>query len=1048
MTTQYTTILKLALPVQGELSGTWGDVVNNNITQMVEQAVAGKAVINTWTGNSHTLTTADGTTSESRCAILELTDSGTALTGAGTVVCPTNTKLYIVDNNTAEIITVQTAAGTGVAVPVGKTMLVYCDGTNVVEGVTHANSLSLGTSTVTADKILDEDNMASDSATAIATQQSIKAYVDSQVGTVDTLSEILANGNTTGANDIDVDSAQKVQFRDADIYLNSSVDGQLDIVADTEIQIAATTVDLNGNLDVSGTALVTGVLTTTAATVFNGGFASNADSTLGTDKKVQFRDAAIYLNSSVDGQLDIVADGEVQIDTALVDINGNLDVSGTTNISGSVSFTKNAIAGVAISTTSRASNTVTVTTSAVHGLTSGDLVNVNGVADTSFNGYFTVSVSSTTVFTYSQTGADESSTGGTSTEVVYNLNASGTALNWMNGPLNIAANSGIDGLEITQSGAGNGLHVTGTTGLVGNTTLTGNLDVSGTTLVTGVLTTTAATVFNGGFASNADSTFGTDKKVQFRDSAIYINSSVDGQLDLVADTEIQIAATTIDVNGTLAFDSLKGTGATTVTNILDEDDMASDSATAIATQQSIKAYVDSQVGSFDTLAEVLAQGNTTGSTDIAVDSAQKVQFRDAAIYINSSVDGQLDIVADTEIQIAATTVDINGAVDVSGTLGVTGVATLASLVATTADINAGTIDGTTLGATTPASVAATTLSTTGAASLTNILLLGGTLPGAGNPSISLRSSDNVLYMQSGSANSVTILDSAQNTMQSTTATQHQWNISNVPKMTLDASGNLGLGVVPTTDHNPVVEALQIGSTANLFGRNDAETTTLTSNSYLSLAGYPKYITTNEASEYTQVSGNHIWYNAPSGTAGAACTQTERMRINATGQVGIGTSSPNVSYVLEVSGAVPAVMTSTSTVTSPMYGGLGVKRKTNANGNGTGIGFVLEDAGSIETEYGYIGGIIESNTAGSEDGGLLFATTLNNTRTERMRIDSNGNVGISTSSPVMPLDVIANAGANALSLRTRVGDDQNVCASMPAATWVLVKRHRLLLENLL
>jgi hypothetical protein len=249
--------------------------------------------------------------------------------------------------------------------------------------------------------------------------------------------------------------------------------------------------------------------------------------------------------------LDIVADGEVQIDTALVDINGNLDVSGTTNISGSVSFTKNAIAGVAISTTSRASNTVTVTTSAVHGLTSGDLVNVNGVADTSFNGYFTVSVSSTTVFTYSQTGADGSSTGGTSTEVVYNLNASGTALNWMNGPLNIAANSGIDGLEITQSGAGNGLHVTGTTGLVGNTTLTGNLDVSGTTLVTGVLTTTAATVFNGGFASNADSTLGTDKKVQFRDSAIYINSSVDGQLDIVADTEIQIAATTVDLNGNL-----------------------------------------------------------------------------------------------------------------------------------------------------------------------------------------------------------------------------------------------------------------------------------------------------------------------------------------------------------------------------------------------------------------------------------------------------------------------------------------------------------------
>jgi hypothetical protein len=102
------------------------------------------------------------------------------------------------------------------------------------------------------------------------------------------------------------------------------------------------------------------------------------------------------------------------------------------------------------------------------------------------------------------------------------------------------------------------------------------------------------------------------------------------------------------------------------------------------------------------------------------------------------------------------------------------------------------------------------------------------------------------------------------------------------RMRIDASGNVGIGVVPTTDHNPVVEALQIGSTANLFGRNDAEIATLTSNSYLSLAGYPKYITTNEASEYIQTSGNHIWYNAPSGTAGTSCTQTERMRIDSSG----------------------------------------------------------------------------------------------------------------------------------------------------------------------
>jgi hypothetical protein len=58
--------------------------------------------------------------------------------------------------------------------------------------------------------------------------------------------------------------------------------------------------------------------------------------------------------------------------------------------------------------------------------------------------------------------------------------------------------------------------------------------------------------------------------------------------------------------------------------------MASDSATAIATQQSIKAYVDSQVGSFDTLAEVLAQGNTTGGTNIAVGTGDDITFADSS----------------------------------------------------------------------------------------------------------------------------------------------------------------------------------------------------------------------------------------------------------------------------------------------------------------------------------------------------------------------------------------------------------------------------------
>jgi hypothetical protein len=178
-------------------------------------------------------------------------------------------------------------------------------------------------------------------------------------GVLTTTAATVFNGGFASNADSTLGTDKKVQFRDSAIYINSSVDGQLDIVADTEIQIAATTVDLNGNLDVSGTALVTGVLTTTAATVFNGGFASNADSTLGTDKKVQFRDAAIYINSSVDGQLDIVADTEIQIAATTVDLNGNLDVSGTALVTGVLTTTAATVFNGGFA--SNAASTLTVT---------------------------------------------------------------------------------------------------------------------------------------------------------------------------------------------------------------------------------------------------------------------------------------------------------------------------------------------------------------------------------------------------------------------------------------------------------------------------------------------------------------------------------------------------------------------------------------------------------------------------------------------------------------------------------------------------------------
>jgi len=76
------------------------------------------------------------------------------------------------------------------------------------------------------------------------------------------------------------------------------------------------------------------------------------------------------------------------------------------------------------------------------------------------------------------------------------------------------------------------------------------------------------------------------------------------------------------------------------------------------------------------------------SDDILMNSTERINFYDTAIYIYSSTDGQLDLVADTEIQIAATTIDINGAVALNGAItGATNITLSGELDAATLDLS-------------------------------------------------------------------------------------------------------------------------------------------------------------------------------------------------------------------------------------------------------------------------------------------------------------------------------------------------------------------------
>jgi len=200
MATQYTDILKLALPTQGELSGSWGDVVNDNITSMLEEAVAGMATISTWTTNSHTLTEANGLTSESRAAMLLLND-GAGLTAAGEVICPAKTKLYMVNNQTSYIITVKTAAGTGIAIPPANVMWVHCDGTNVGEASTYAVNMVVSNFTAT---LADIDGGTIDGVTIGATTAGAGTFTTASATDVITtdiqVTNIQANDGTTAGS--------------------------------------------------------------------------------------------------------------------------------------------------------------------------------------------------------------------------------------------------------------------------------------------------------------------------------------------------------------------------------------------------------------------------------------------------------------------------------------------------------------------------------------------------------------------------------------------------------------------------------------------------------------------------------------------------------------------------------------------------------------------------------------------------------------------------------------------------------------------------------
>ncbi len=136
--------LKIQLMATGENSGTWGNVTNTNLGTAIEQALVETATV-TFASANVTLTLTD-TNAAQNARALRLNLTGTT-GGNRDLIVPAIQKPYIVNNGTANTITVKVSGQTGVAVPAGKTMTVYNNGTDVVDMITHLSSLTLNAAT-------------------------------------------------------------------------------------------------------------------------------------------------------------------------------------------------------------------------------------------------------------------------------------------------------------------------------------------------------------------------------------------------------------------------------------------------------------------------------------------------------------------------------------------------------------------------------------------------------------------------------------------------------------------------------------------------------------------------------------------------------------------------------------------------------------------------------------------------------------------------------------------------------------------------------------
>jgi hypothetical protein len=289
MASTFVNDLRLEEMATGENSGTWGTKTNANLELIGEALGFGTEAITT-NADTHTSEIADGATDPVRAMFVQYTGT---LDSACTITITPNTisRVHIIENATSgsQNIIIKQGSGSTVTIPAGKCSVVYLDGAGSGAAVVDALTALSVAGDITAAGTLNAtgDTSAGDSAAlgfasadgCIITGQgstndvSIKNDADATVIAIPTGTDDVeftddvklksdaavlsfgADSDVTVTHVADtallLNDAIKMTFRDSALAINSSTDGQLDIDADTEVEITAPTIDLTASTKVT-----------------------------------------------------------------------------------------------------------------------------------------------------------------------------------------------------------------------------------------------------------------------------------------------------------------------------------------------------------------------------------------------------------------------------------------------------------------------------------------------------------------------------------------------------------------------------------------------------------------------------------------------------------------------------------------------------------------------------------------------------------------------------------------------------------------------------